>query len=250
MRVSGATSSWRRIDIEITSSSPSKLMPRTPTEERPAKTRTSPTGKRIALPLRVASSTSSASRAGRDRDQPVVGVLALELHRDLAVGADVDEIAERVAPDIAVARSRTSTVNSAQLSSSSGSGITVEIVSPGAEIRQQIDHRPAARLRRAERQAIDLELVDPARVEVKNSTGAWVEATKTCADEILLAHRHAGAAAAAAALRAIGRERHALDVAGVADRDDHVLALDQRLDIGLELDVLDRRCAAASRTAP
>ena len=46
-------------------------------------------------------------------------------------------------------------------------------------------------------------------------------------DEIFLARLHAGAAFAAAALRAIGRERHALDVALVRDGDDHVLALDQ-----------------------
>src|SRR6185503_21032994 len=63
------------------------------------------------------------------------------------------------------------------------------------------------------------------------------------ADEILLAHRHAGAAAPAAALRAVGRQRHALDVAAMAHRHDHVLALDERLDIGLELDLFDDRAA-------
>ena len=85
---------------------------------------------------------------------------------------------------------------------------------------------------------------------MKNSTGACVEATKTCAEEILLADRHAGAAAAAAALRAIGRQRHPLDVAGMADRDDHVLALDQRLDVGLELDILDRGAARVGELRP
>ena len=45
--------------------------------------------------------------------------------------------------------------------------------------------------------------------------------------EILFAHLHAAAAFAAAPLRAIGRERHALDVALVRDSDHHVLALDQ-----------------------
>ncbi len=45
--------------------------------------------------------------------------------------------------------------------------------------------------------------------------------------EILLARLHAGAALAAAALRPIGRERHALDIALVRDRDDHVLAMDE-----------------------
>ena len=54
-------------------------------------------------------------------------------------------------------------------------------------------------------------------------------------DEILLAHLHAAAAFAAAPLRAIGRERHALDVAEMRDGDDHVLALDQVLVLDLAL---------------
>ena len=58
-------------------------------------------------------------------------------------------------------------------------------------------------------------------------------------DEILVARRHAGAAAAAAPLRAVGRERHALDVAAVRDGDDDVLALDQVLVLDLALDVDD-----------
>ena len=52
-------------------------------------------------------------------------------------------------------------------------------------------------------------------------------------DEILLAHLHAAAAFAAALLRAIGGERHALDVAEMGDGDDHVLALDQVLVLDL-----------------
>ena len=58
-------------------------------------------------------------------------------------------------------------------------------------------------------------------------------------DEILVARRHAGAALAATALRAIGRERHALDVALVADGDDAILALDQVLVFDLAFDVDD-----------
>ena len=52
-------------------------------------------------------------------------------------------------------------------------------------------------------------------------------------DEILLLHRHAGAALAAAALRPVGVERHALDPAGVGHGDHHVLALDQVLVVDL-----------------
>ncbi len=60
-----------------------------------------------------------------------------------------------------------------------------------------------------------------------------VEATNRLDDEILVARLHAGAALAAAALRPIGRQRHALDVAGVRHGDDHVLALDQVLVLDL-----------------
>ncbi len=47
--------------------------------------------------------------------------------------------------------------------------------------------------------------------------------------EILVLRRHAGAALAAATLRAIGGERNALDIARMADGDDHILAGDQVL---------------------
>ena len=60
------------------------------------------------------------------------------------------------------------------------------------------------------------------------------------AHEVLVAGRHAGAALAAAPLRPVGRERHPLDVALVGQGHDHLFALDQRLDVGLELERLDR----------
>ena len=68
-------------------------------------------------------------------------------------------------------------------------------------------------------------------------------------DEILLAGLHAGAALAAAALRPIGRERHALDVAGVGDGDDHVLALDQVLVLHLAFLVEDDGAARCARVS-
>ena len=46
-------------------------------------------------------------------------------------------------------------------------------------------------------------------------------------DEILVPRLHAGAACAASALHAIGRDRRALHVAGVADRDRDLLVGDQ-----------------------
>ena len=62
-------------------------------------------------------------------------------------------------------------------------------------------------------------------------------------DEILVARLHAGAALAAAPLRPIGRQRHALDVAEVRDGDDHVLALDQVLVVDLALLIGDHGAA-------
>ena len=53
------------------------------------------------------------------------------------------------------------------------------------------------------------------------------------ADEILVAGLHPRPALAATALGAIGRQRHPLGVAGMRDRDDHVLALDQVLVLDL-----------------
>ena len=46
-------------------------------------------------------------------------------------------------------------------------------------------------------------------------------------DKVFVARTHPGSTAAAALLNAIGAKRHALDVAGVAHREDHILALDQ-----------------------
>ena len=102
--------------------------------------------------------------------------------------------------------------------------------------RQDVDQRLAARLRRRQRQPPDLLLVDlAARGEEQHRRMRGGDEQPR--DEILLAHLHAAAALAAAPLRAIGRERHALDVAEMRDGDDHVLALDQVLvlDLGLLL---------------
>ena len=60
-------------------------------------------------------------------------------------------------------------------------------------------------------------------------------ADEDAADEILFLRRHASTALAAAPLRAIGRQRNALDIAAMRDGDDHVLVLDQVLDVVLEL---------------
>ena len=58
-------------------------------------------------------------------------------------------------------------------------------------------------------------------------------------DEVAVLHVHAGDAAAAAVLLAVGVERQRLDVAGVRDRDHHLLVGDQVLDVDLALGVGD-----------
>src|ERR1700730_10579272 len=73
----------------------------------------------------------------------------------------------------------------------------------------------------------------------KNSTGVCVLATNRVLKKSSSRLGMPGPALAAAALGAIGRHRDALDVAAVRHRDDHVLALNQVLDILLELVVQD-----------
>jgi hypothetical protein len=63
------------------------------------------------------------------------------------------------------------------------------------------------------------------------------------ADEVLVARAHADAALAAAPLRAVGRDRRALDVAGIRDRHRDVFIGDQILDAELALFVDQLRAA-------
>ena len=193
----------------------------------PANTRTSSTGKRMHWPPAVVSSTSSRLGADLHVDDRLALV---ELHGDDAGAAHVGEIGQLVAPDRAAG----------------GGEHHVELV-PGRLVlrqrhdggdalalleRQEVDQRLAARLRRRQRQPPDLLLVDLAArgEEQHRRVGRGDEQP---GDEILLARLHAGAALAAAPLRPVGRERHALDVAGMRDGDDHVLALDQVLVLDL-----------------
>ena len=60
-------------------------------------------------------------------------------------------------------------------------------------------------------------------------------------DEVAVLHVHPADAAAAAVLLAVGGERQRLDVAGVGDRDHHLLVGDQVLDVDLVLGVRDLR---------
>jgi len=94
--------------------------------------------------------------------------------------------------------------------------------------RQNIDQGLAARLGAASGKPPHLLLRDLAArgEEQHRRVGVGDEQP---GDEVLLPGLHAGAALAAAALRPVGRQRHALDIAEVGDGDDHVLALDQVL---------------------
>ncbi len=58
-------------------------------------------------------------------------------------------------------------------------------------------------------------------------------------DEVAVLHVHAGHAATAALLLAVGGQRERLDVAGLGDRDHHLLVGDQVLDVDFVLGVAD-----------
>src|ERR1700737_4444738 len=88
---------WRRMVSEISLSPLGKAMPRTPIEVRPWNTRTSVTGKRMHWPPAAVSSTSSRSADLHVDDRLVL----VELHGNDAGTADVDEVRQLVAADVA-----------------------------------------------------------------------------------------------------------------------------------------------------
>ncbi len=99
--------------------------------------------------------------------------------------------------------------------------------------RKKIDDRPAARGALAFRRLINLEPVHPAAAGEAQDVVVGV-GDEQAIDEIILLDRCRLFAASAAALGAVVGQRLALDVAGVRQRDDHVLAHDQvfEVDVG------------------
>ena len=97
--------------------------------------------------------------------------------------------------------------------------------------RHQVGDRLAAAVRADVGDLVHLQPVDAAAVREDHDVGVR-GGDEEVADEVLVARAHADAALAAAALVAVVGDRGALDVAGVADRDRHVLFGDQVLDRG------------------
>ena len=198
-------------------------MPRTPIEVRPGEH--PHVGDREADALAVRRGEQHVVVLGRDLH--VDDRLALvELHGDDAGAPHVDEIGQLVAPHGAAGGGehhveiRPARLVLGQRHDRGDALVLLE--------RQDVDQRLAARLRRRERQPPHLLLVDLAARGEEQHRRVGV-GDEQAGDEILLAGLHAGAALAAAALRPVGRQRHALDVAVMGDGDDHVLALDQVL---------------------
>ena len=209
-------------------------MPRTPVELRPLKTRTSLTGKRMHWPARGGQQHVVALGAGLDADDRLalassfMAILPLRftwtkseslLRRTVPAGGGEHHV--ELAPALLVLRQR----------QDRGDALA------GRE-RQQVDQRLAARLRGGQRQPPDLLLVDDAARGEEQDRRVGV-GDEQAGDEILLLGRHAGAALAAAPLRPVGVERHALDPAGMGDGHHHVLALDQVLVLEVGAAVLD-----------
>ncbi|MND56575.1 hypothetical protein D3C80_476840 [compost metagenome] len=162
--------------------------------------------------------------------------LFLELHGDLAVAVDLNEIGQLVTAN------RTARCREHDVEVFPGILILGQRHDGGDAFagfqRQHVDQRLAARLRRADRQAVDLFLVDDAtrREEQNRRMGVDHEQAR---DEILVTRRHAGAALAATTLGAIGRKRHALDIAKMRYRDDHVFAGDEVFIVHVEAGIHD-----------
>jgi hypothetical protein len=208
-------------------------------ESRPLNTRTSVTGKRMHWPSAV-SAARRRLRAGLDADDALALV---ELHGDLAVAVHLDEVGQLVAPPCRAwwRTSRRASPTRLVLRQRHDRGDALAL-SSGSRLTSALPRAcgaPAAAARPSSCRPCR------ARRRTAPACACW---RRTAGDEILVARRHAGAALAAAALRPVGGERHALDVAGVGDGDDHVLALDQVLvlDLALAVDDLGARGVANS----
>ena len=99
------------------------------------------------------------------------------------------------------------------------------------------------------RDLVDLQPVGAAAIGEDHHVGVR-RRHEQVVDDVLFARAHADAALAAAVLRAIRRDRRALDVAGVGDRHRDVFLGDQILDAELALFFDQLRCAADPRTSP
>ena len=104
--------------------------------------------------------------------------------------------------------------------------------------RQDVDERAAARGARGLGQVVDARAVDLAAVGEEQQVVVR-RADEEVLDEVAVLHVHAHDAAAAAVLLAVGVQRQRLDVAGVGDRDHHLLVGDQVLDVDVALGVDD-----------
>ena len=88
-------------------------------------------------------------------------------------------------------------------------------------------------MRRAHRQTPDLHLVDHPLGAEEQNRGVGI-GNKQLGDKIFLAGCHARTALAAAALGAIGRQRHTLDIAAMGHGHDHVFTGNQVFDVMFE----------------
>ena len=100
--------------------------------------------------------------------------------------------------------------------------------------RQHVHERAALGRARRLGQLVDLLPVDLAAVGEEEQEVVR-RADEEVLDVVLVLHVHAGDADAAALLLAVGGERQRLDVAGLRDRDDHLLVGDQVLDVHVVL---------------
>ena len=104
--------------------------------------------------------------------------------------------------------------------------------------RQHVDQGPALRGARALRQLVDLQPVDLAAVGEEQHPVVR-RADVQVLDVVALLEVHPHHPDAAAALLAVGGQRQALHVAGVGDRDHHLLVGDHVLDVHVALEVGD-----------
>ena len=174
---------------------------------------------------------------GRDADKLITFG---KLHGDLAVALDIGEIAEPVAPNVAgrCGEHDVKVVPAVLVIGHRHDGIDGFAGFDG----KQVHHRLAKSLRCRLGKLVAFQLIDHARRGEEQNRRMGI-GDKQTGDEILVPRLHARTPLTAAPLRPVDRQRHPLDIAAVADGDDHVFLLDQVFIILIDKLIRDFRAA-------
>ena len=224
--------SSRATSIAITRPSLPTSMPRTPVVSRPIE-RASDSAKRTVSPARETMITSSPGSTARTASSSSSSRMLIAMIPSALIGVLYACSSVFLTVPLRVANTRYFGLGEVARGDDRLDPLALAQ-------RQDVDERAALRGALRLGQLVDLRAVDLAAVGEEQQVVVR-GAHEQVLDEVAVLHVHARHAAPAALLLAVGGERQRLDVAGLRDRDHHLLVGDQVLDVDLVLGVADLR---------